>query len=94
MLYDKRWDKVETKDDVLSTASLIAWLEKQPPEKKYDYFNCCGACLIDQYIGKNTTPDEYASIMDRTNWETEVAAPRPHTFGAALERARALQGSR
>jgi hypothetical protein len=45
MLYDKRWEKPEVKADPLTLESLIAWLEKQPSHKKYDFHNCEGKCL-------------------------------------------------
>lgn len=80
---------IETKADPFSLESLIAWLEKQPADKKYDYFNCQGACLIDQYFGRITSFAEYHDICERTNWGAEIAGPMPHTFGAALDRARA-----
>lgn len=32
-----------------SLESLIAWLETQDPEKRYDWHQCQGACLLSQY---------------------------------------------
>lgn len=49
MLYDTRWDRTETKPDVFSLESLIAWLQKQPWNGKYEYSNC-RECLLTQYF--------------------------------------------
>lgn len=40
----------EKKPDVFSLAGLIAWLEKQPPEREYNFFDCDGTCLLHQYL--------------------------------------------
>ena len=49
MLYDKRWEKPEVKADPFSLESLIAWLEKQPADKPYDYIDSTN-CLLCQYF--------------------------------------------
>lgn len=50
MLYDKRWDKTtEVKSDPFSLDTLIAWLEKQPADTVYCYFDG-GTCLLAQYF--------------------------------------------
>lgn len=48
MLYDPKWE-VQTKPDVFSLESLIAWLEKQPAKVSYKY-NCNGHCMLAQYF--------------------------------------------
>lgn len=47
MLYNTQWEK-KPAFDPLSFASLIAWLEKQPADKTYDYVDCT-ECLLSQY---------------------------------------------
>src|SRR5580692_2560798 len=50
MLYDPKWEKpAETKADPFSLATLIAWLERQSPDARYDYA-CNGHCLLAQYF--------------------------------------------
>ena len=100
MLYDKRWDKPEVKADPFSLESLIAWAEKQPADKHYDFW--CNQCYLGQYFeahgfevvsigtgtvlfrgstGRMTLPPHFNAIAEAT----------PHTFGAALARARAIR---
>lgn len=99
MLYDKRWDaKIAT--DPMTLPSLIAWLEQQPADKGYCY-TAIGHCLLAQYL----TAKGYANVSvapgifhhgpDRARgnypWSfDDIASAFPHTFGAALKRARAL----
>lgn len=99
MLYDhKRWDKpVET--DPLKLESLIAWLEKMPAKKAYDFYNCKGECLYGLYMashgfswvesggaGERPSTQARSDFCDKVY--LEVAAEEPYTFGAALSRAR------
>lgn len=85
MLYDPKW---EAKADPMSLAALIAWLEKQPPDSKYDFMCISGGCLLDLYFGRCTTPSEYVAFPE--SWRMDIAPGFPRTFGGALERARAL----
>lgn len=93
----------EQKADPFSLESLIAWLEKQPAGRTYNFWdgtlmgNCHGACLLHQYLVAQGLPKilypQIASIK-KLEWDKElqhfVASPTPQTFGAALDRARAL----
>ncbi len=88
-------DENETKPDIYALSTLIAWLEKQPVKKQYTFSNIKGKCLIGQYMTEcgieHVFGDgQYAELTGRTGWGCSVAATRPHTFGAALARARAL----
>lgn len=90
MLYDKRWD-AKVKADPFSLESLIAWLEKQNPAKRYDYIDSSN-CVIAQYL-KACGAAEYdlaPSELERLGW-LDIArwGSEPETFGAALARARA-----
>lgn len=92
MLYDPKWE-VKTKPDVFSLESLIAWLEKQPADEVYDYMNCHGACLLDQYGAAMAVPRNSATYrqLDRAfdgGGGYFIACGHPRTFGAALTRAR------
>lgn len=51
MLYDPKWQK-QTKADPFTLGSLIAWLEKKPAAKRYDYM-CNGHCLLAQYFSES-----------------------------------------
>jgi hypothetical protein len=104
MLYDPKWEKTETKTDPFSLGSLIAWLEKQPRATPYNY-DCNGGCLLAQYftaMGLHRV-SVGGSFMFHGNLPQEVHLSKnfrtvalgytvhgPHTFGAALDRARAL----
>lgn len=92
MPYDKRWDR-QTKADPFSLEGLIAWLEKQPADKTYNFSNCQGLCLLSQYLtasGKKWGFD-YGPLIEKAPAVEPVAMTEPWTFGAALERARKAQ---
>lgn len=105
MLYDKRWDKTEAKPDVFSLEGLIAWLEMQRPDEKYDY-GCNGHCLLAQYFDaagydvagvggyyfRTTQEPEHKILLP--NHFNNVAISAPYSFGAALDRARKALGAR
>jgi hypothetical protein len=100
MLYDPKWAKqAETKADPFTLESLIAWLEKQPANSTYPFYNCRGECLFSQYLahcGFAKRPVDYDREGFR-GWDIlhndplrGIAETEPWTFGAALKRARAL----
>lgn len=87
------------KPAVFSLPGLIAWLETQPADKTYCYLDT-GACLLHQFaealalpittmhsdcwLDLKRKPHEYPVTLNL------IAARGPHTFGAALDRARQL----
>ena len=90
----------------LSTAALVAWLEKKPAESKYDYTHCYGCCLF-QYLQsmglpvRAVVPFEWKDANGQTHplpqgWnyvaqgEAVAHAWGKRTWGGALERARDL----
>lgn len=97
MLYDKRWERPEVKADPHSLENLIAWLEKKPARRTYCYMDN-GACLMHQYFTACGLDVDHVGGMSITyvsgDWELlkngmdDIAAEEPHTFGAALKRAR------
>lgn len=94
MLYDKKWD-TKTEPAVLSIEGLITWLEKQPPDIRYDWKNCRGECLIGRYLEAVTGTYKHIFFSDvfkgqglRHDAYGEVACEKPWTYGAALRRAR------
>lgn len=102
MLFDPKWGNKEP-----SLEGIIAWLETQPPETPYEFMNCKGQCLIGQYMtsigivwNHNSEGSTYIKTLcsfDNGNIYSgqSIASHHPHTFGAALERARAkLQNRR
>ena len=109
MLYDpKREKKTETKSKPkpkrLSVAGMIVWLEQQPPSKEYSYLSNDN-CLVCQYlrslgVKRPRAGGEYWRVDG--SWEKnplpaaiqDIASEFPYTFGAALERARAIAASR
>lgn len=100
MLYNPEW-KTGTKADPLSLGGLIAWLEKQPPNKHYDFNDCDGACLLGQYmasIGEPWSMSNYERLCGRIDFTAmrgcfPIGYARPHIFGSALKRARAVQNA-
>lgn len=92
--------KPETKADPFSLDSLIAWLEKQPANKTYDFGDIrgCLACRYIQSTGISDRPWEsypgrrpYRDVFGGMEGYTAIAYTGRHTFGAALQRARALR---
>lgn len=98
MLYDPKWQAPETKVDPKSLPAFIEWLGKMNPRGKYDYGDCAGTCLIDRWLVHNGIEvgaseegaRNYLDFCGATEWDADIACMRPWTFGAALERARAL----
>lgn len=96
MLYDPKW---EVKADPFTLKGLIAWLEQQPPEKTYCFYDYTGECLLDQYLASVT--GEESKPQPHTHWVTcggsanylAIARDGTKTFGAALARARAVHAS-
>src|SRR5262245_12964872 len=98
--------KTETKADVFSLESLIAWLERQEPKAEY-FWNDGTACLLGQWLrtidpavdcnfGPASGYNIYSYIVN--GQQVDLARFKPvargesewDTFGAALERARKL----
>ena len=81
---------------------LIAWLEKHPVDRFYDY-RCGHSCVFAQYANSmnrehywSEALNEFANIYGADTVSSEgrirrIARNVPHTFGAALGRARALE---
>ncbi len=100
MLYDQKWQQ-ETKANPFTLESLIAWLEKQPADTTYCFWDYSGHCLLSSYLsamGRNPNPSRrdyvLVSRLDRRASDDiggQIALAQPWTYGAALERARALQ---
>lgn len=96
MLYDPKWNQ---KVAPLSLDNLIAWLEKQPAKKQYNFLNCDGGCLFSLYLIHLGYPASPRHLSTRPIWEAlhdtygDIAYDfrGSHTFGAALERARAMR---
>lgn len=93
MLYDPKWNKPEVKADPFTLESLIAWLEMQPGEKTYNWFDIKD-CLACKYLEAAGIEEPWGKIVYTTIFGSEpayheIAGTRPWTFGAALSRARA-----
>ena len=95
-LDEKKSGEAQTNAKVPSLRGLIAWLETQDPTAEYVYHDCEGACLIGQYVNAigliwNENGDSPGRVWWRGHqfdvWGS-ISTGLPHTFGAALERAR------
>jgi len=86
MLFDPKWNP-------LSLESLIAWLEKQPAQTTYDY-QVPDRCLIAQWSGQCLSSFEVDALFGGKGLWIAQGRSGPQyerwTFGAALERARAV----
>lgn len=102
MLYDPRWDK-HLKAATLSIDSLIAWLETQDPATEYTYrrIDDCLICRMVKSLGYPKARVGSTMVWLRTSGmdDADIPLPRqmddiagqyPHTYGAALTRARAV----
>lgn len=100
------FDSMPTKPDVFSLEGLIAWLETQDPATEYCYHKN-GDCLLHRYFRNNGIAMPvghgvggtfiHTADFRRIDLSEELAAvPRcePHTYAAALDRARALSQGR
>lgn len=87
--------KTLTKPGVFSLDGLIAWLERQPADTQYDWNDCDGGCLIGLYGLSMGLGDDWRGLHSHFSHEglLRVACRTPHTFGAALKRARALRSA-
>jgi hypothetical protein len=95
-LDEKKHGEAATKTP--SLRGLIAWLETQDPTTEYRWGNISGGCLIGRYgasIGYTmgdmcrNRPESDLTYYDICVGDTRAVALRmPHTFGAALDRAR------
>lgn len=97
MLYDPKWE-VETKPAKANPFDLkqfVGWLEAQPADKAYEW---CGHCLIEQYMVHlgfrpyhcYTAENDAGHSIYFCLTQGGIAYLEPHTFGAALTRARAM----
>lgn len=106
MLFNTAWQKksveVQPQPDLMSTASLVAWLEKKPADKAYSY-RTGDSCLLAQYFRESG--DRYATLGHEHVYSGAMgrrvtlplafiaAAGRyspDHTFGGALNRLKAF----
>ena len=97
MLHNPRWSQPSRPESTLE--GLIEWLERQPGEGAYEWFECSGDCLIGQFMTATGNDwlegvlnySTFVNTFDETTGVCiqSIAAELPHTFGAALLRARA-----
>lgn len=100
MLFNPKWEQ-ETKADPFTLESLIAWLEKQPANGEYEFISHMKCALaqwlrsIDPEAESSHMKSSYCYDVDGASHDFEsfkdIVGTLPYTFGAALERARALQ---
>jgi hypothetical protein len=103
MLYNPNWDNPPAQSSPLTIDRLIAWLETQPPDEEYRYKESreCAICQMLRATGypKATVGSEmvwlHGAGFDYVYLPSEMdaaVAAKPHTFGAALARAREAIG--
>lgn len=89
-------DAPVSKPDPFTLPHIIAWLETMPADGTYVWSNCNGKCLFHLYgeengLVSNANASAYLQTTDRIGdiLHAGIAVMLPHTFGAALIRARA-----
>lgn len=91
MLFNPDWDKTDRVYNGVSLRVLAAWLETMPPNERYDFRNPFD-CVLAQYMKAQGLPAVVEVPED--GWITDVSQGDGYdedwTFGAALERARAV----
>jgi len=75
--------------ELLTTENLITWLRQQPPDQEYTWSDPV-FCLMGRYITDVGTPADLYAYGELPHYH-EIAETKPHTFGAALQRAEALK---
>jgi hypothetical protein len=68
--------------------ALIQWLRQQPANEEYVWSDPV-FCMMGRYLRDNGSTWGEAAYSDMPGYH-EIAAEKPWTFGAALERAEAL----
>lgn len=89
MLYDPKW---KDEPNLLSLDNLISWLEMQPAKRTYNYIDS-SECLVAEYLkAMGQESFDYACLDDFSRDFAIVAnsGDPVDTYGAALNRARAL----
>lgn len=86
-------DRTTTVETTPTLYGFTAWLERQPADAHYEYSHC-DVCAISQYCESIGTT--YRAAMEAMGatfnlWNGEITSPKPWTFGAAAERARAYE---
>jgi hypothetical protein len=67
-----------------------AWLETKDADETYDFMDCCGNCLMGQYMrskGERWEMGRYVEyVRDVLGKSSIVLQSEPQTFGGALGR--------
>ena len=79
----------QPKTPAMTEEALIAFLETQDPNAEYTFQDPAG-CLMARYFAAHDAPWSGTAYHAMPNY-LAIAGDKPHTFGAALERARALK---
>jgi hypothetical protein len=101
MLYDPKWEqKTDLEYAGIRLSEFIAWLETMPAEGSYDYCQA-HSCAAAQYLKSSGSPEclvEFigdGGYIKSGKWLHDLVNPaaktKDWTFGALLDRARALQ---
>jgi hypothetical protein len=75
--------------ELFDSDKLIAWLRQQPPDEEYTWSDPV-FCLMGRYVTDVGRPKDLYGYSDMPHYH-EIAETKPHTFGAALQRAEALK---
>lgn len=96
MFFDPKW---RSRQDALTRKALVAWLETKPADRRYCYHSN-GHCLLATFFRAAgfkrivVEPDRFSHAesfghpVKLPRSFILIAALRPHTYGAALDRAR------
>lgn len=74
----------KTLNDPFELGTLIAWLEKQPANKIYDYTSPCG-CVLAQYFNDHGYKEAAVAPLNVEDWALPIPERVDHPFSKAFE---------
>ena len=87
MLYSPKWEQQDLVYQGVSRRAFIAWLETMTG--RYDYSDPL-RCALGRFTGRWIPISNCRKPDDEGHWLYKIVHPKPHTYEAALERARAV----
>ena len=90
MLHDPKLEQARLERlDPISTRSFVEWLEMKPADACYTHVSP-HECAIGQFAGSRGMMYSDFHTDKLRHWEDKIARAKPHTYGAAAARGKAL----
>jgi hypothetical protein len=77
-------------NELFNTDKLIDWLRRQDSNEEYTWQDPV-MCLMGRYVTDMGTPADLYGYTGNMPYYYYIAQTKPHTFGAALQRAEAIK---